>query len=147
MMKFDIIDEVYAYCRYENDQIFVIDEDGKDHKVRDLFSYSSWLENWSNHSIKVEGLEDTDIGKRINFSHKIKNIHLFINNVGGVSFKEHKDDIDVYLHVDTGKKYVHMNDDVYTVSKGEGIYIPKGVMHKVDSEPGTWALSIGYNNE
>ena len=37
---------------------------------------------------------------------------MFVNNIGGFSFKEHKDDTNVYLHVVKGKKFVHMNDEI-----------------------------------
>jgi len=144
MMRYDLIDELYRYDKYESGQIYIIDSEGKDHTAKSLFSYGQWLKEWKWQIVKAEGLEDTDIPKRINFPHKVKNIHLFYHGVEGLSFKEHSDDIDVYLYVDCGKKYVHMNDNVYTISKGEGIHIPKGVMHKVESEKDTWALSIGY---
>ena len=130
---------ILDYDKYNDDLIYVIDEDGKDHKVKDLFSYSSWIENYDCHNVKVEGI-DTNI----DFPHPIKNIHLFYSGVGGVSFKEHCDDVNVFLYVTKGEKKVHMNGKISLLKKNQGVIIPKGVYHKVDSEPGTIAYSIGY---
>ena len=120
---------ILDYDKYNDDLIYVIDEDGKDHKVKDLFSYSSW----------IEGIETN-----LEFPHPIKNIHLFYSGVGGVSFKEHCDDVNVFLYVTKGEKKVHMNGKISLLKKDQGVIIPKGVYHKVDSKPGTIAYSIGF---
>ena len=139
--------EVLSYDRYADYQIQIIDESGNDHFAKDLLSYDKWINVWQNYpNIKVEGLDDQNYHENL-IDKKVNSNHLFVNNKGGFSFKKHKDDTNVYLYVVKGKKYVHMNDEVITVSTGEGIHIPKGTYHKVDSEPDTWALSIGYFDE
>lgn len=139
--------EVLSYDRYADYQIQIIDESGNDHFAKDLLSYDKWINVWQNYpNIKVEGLDDQNYHENL-IDKRVNSNHLFVNNKGGFSFKKHKDDTNVYLYVVKGKKYVHMNDDVITVSTGEGIHIPKGTYHKVDSEPDTWALSIGYFDE
>lgn len=147
-MMNNLRNEILNYDRFADYQIQIIDKDGNDHFAKDKCSFAEWIEKWETFpNIKVEGLDDTNYHKQIKFDKEINSNHLFVNNKGGFSFKEHKDDTNVYLYVVKGKKYVHMNDDVFAVSTGEGIHIPSGVKHKVDSEPDTWALSIGYNDE
>lgn len=147
-MNDELLSEILSYDRYADYQIQIIDKDGNDHFAKDLVSYDKWISVWKTYpNIKVEGLDDKNYHTKINFDKRINSNHLFVNNKGGYSFKKHKDDTNVYLYVVKGKKYVHMNDDVYTVSTGEGIHIPEGTYHKVDSEPDTWALSIGYYDE
>ena len=72
-----------------------------------------------------------------------QDIHLFVNQKPGVSFKPHCDDKDVYLYVVKGKKKVNMNNEVKPIYDDEGIIIEKGVQHFVESEADTWGLSIG----
>lgn len=140
----ELLSEVLNYDRYADYQVQIIDKNGNDHFAKDKVSYSKWVNTWYKYpNIKVEGLDDKDFHKKL-IDKRVNSNHLFVNNKGGFSFKKHKDDTNVYLYVVKGKKYVHMNDDVYTVSTGEGIHIKKGVYHKVDSEPDTWALSVGY---
>ena len=145
----DLLGEVLSYDRYADYQIQVIDEKGNDHFAKDLISYGKWAEVWKTYpNIKVEGLDDKPYHKKLidEGFRRVNSNHLFVNNKGGFSFKEHKDDTNVYLHVLKGAKKVHMNGNIHTISSGQGIYIPQGVYHKVDSEPDTWALSIGYFN-
>ena len=99
---------ILDYDKYNDDLIYVIDEE--DHKVKDLFSYSSWIDCYDN-NIKVEGIE-TNLEL-----HPIKNIHLFYSGVGGVSFKEHCDDVNVFLYVTKGEKKVHMNGKMKRLKK------------------------------
>ena len=143
----ELLSEVLNYDRFADYQIQIIDKDGKDFFAKDIISYAKWVSVWKKYpNIKVEGLDDKDYHQKLT-DKRINSNHLFVNNKGGFSFKKHKDDTNVYLYVVKGKKHVHMNDSVITVSKGEGIHIPKGVYHKVDSDPDTWALSIGYFDE
>ena len=145
----DLLGEVLSYDRYADYQIQIIDEKGNDHFAKDLVSFGKWVEVWKSYpNIKVEGLDDKTYHTQLidEGFRRVNSNHLFVNNKGGFSFKEHKDDTNVYLHVLKGQKKVHMNGNIHTISSGQGIYIPKGVYHKVDSEPDTWALSIGYFN-
>ena len=145
----DLLGEVLSYDRYADYQIQVIDEKGNDHFAKDLVSFGKWIEVWKSYpNIKVEGLDDKTYHTKLidEGFRRVNSNHLFVNNKGGFSFKEHKDDTNVYLHVLKGEKKVHMLGNVYTVKANNGIHIPEGVYHKVDSEPDTWALSIGYFN-
>lgn len=139
-------DQIESYSNYENNLIFYIDKDGRDHSVKENFSYDNWLRVWDEQlTIKVEGLENDGIIKS-NFPHIkwIKNIHLFVKLRPGFSFDWHRDDINVYLHCVQGKKMVFVEDNKYTISTNEGVNIKKGELHKVRSNKNTWALSIGY---
>ena len=143
----ELLSEVLNYDRFADYQIQIIDKNGKDFFAKDIVSYAKWVSVWKKYNnVKVEGLDDKNYHKKL-INKRVNSNHLFVNNKGGFSFKEHKDDTNVYLYVVKGIKYVHMNDDVFTISAGEGIHIPSGTYHKVDSEPDTWALSIGYDNE
>ena len=140
-----LYNEVTSYDRFIDYQIQIIDKDGNDHFAKDLVSFDKWINVWQSYpNIKVEGLDDRNYHTQINFDKRINSNHLFINNKGGFSFQKHKDDTNVYLYVVKGKKLVHMNDDIITVTEGQGIHIPEGTYHKVDSVKDTWALSIGY---
>ena len=144
-MMNNLYNEVTSYDRFVDYQIQIIDKDGNDHFAKDLVNFDKWISVWQSYpNIKIEGLDDRNYHTQINFDKRINSNHLFINNKGGFSFKKHKDDTNVYLYVVKGKKLVHMNDDIITVTEGQGIHIPEGTYHKVDSVKDTWALSIGY---
>jgi len=142
-------DELISYTRYENNQIIYIDKEGKDYKVKNEVTYSNWVKNYKNiPHIKVEGLEDNNyhlqLFKDYDLNFKMKNVHLFYNQLGGFSFPEHTDDINVLLCVIKGSKKVYVENTPIIVNENQAISIPKGVKHKVESLPFTWALSIGY---
>ena len=142
-------DELISYTRYENNQIVYIDKDGKDYRVKDQLTFSNWAKTYKSASnIKVEGLEDNNyhiqLLKDYNLSFKMKNVHLFYNQLGGFSFPEHTDDINVLLCVIKGSKKVFTENYPIIINEGQSISIPKGAKHKVESSPFTWALSIGY---
>jgi mannose-6-phosphate isomerase-like protein (cupin superfamily) len=142
-------DELISYTRYENNQIIYIDKEGKDYKVKDEITFSNWVKNYKSiPHIKVEGLEDNNyhlqLLKDYDLNFKMKNAHLFYNQLGGFSFPEHTDDINVLLCVIKGSKKVFIENYPIIVNEGQSISIPKGAKHKVESLPFTWALSIGY---
>ena len=144
-MMNNLYNEVTSYDRFVDYQIQIIDKEGNDHFAKDLVNFDKWINVWQSYpNIKIEGLDDRNYHTQINFDKRININHLFINNKGGFSFQKHKDDTNVYLYVVKGKKLVHMNDDIITVTEGQGIHIPEGTYHKVDSVKDTWALSIGY---
>lgn len=137
--------EIESYNRYENNQLFYIDQNGRDYSVKSQISFSEWLLIYKSFpTLKVEGLEDNTLIKS-KFS-KIKNInsiHLFVKQQKGFSFDWHKDNTNVYLYVIKGIKKVFIDDEVSLVNSGDCIYIKKGKKHKVDSVDDTWALSVG----
>ena len=107
-------------------------------------SYSDWINSYKDfNGIKVEGLETTNLPKHFK-SIKVKNIHLFLNQKSGFSFKWHSDDLNVFLYVVKGYKRVYIKNKMFKLQAGEGVYIPKHTLHKVFSDKNTWALSIGY---
>ena len=113
--------------------------------VSNVMSYSQWINSYKSYNgIKVEGLEtNTKITKH--FKHiKVKNIHLFLNQKTGYSFKWHSDDVNVFLYVVSGHKRVHIKNEVYRLTSGQGVIIPKHTLHKVFSQKNTWALSVGF---
>jgi mannose-6-phosphate isomerase-like protein (cupin superfamily) len=157
-MMNNLKNEILSYDRFANYQIQIIDKKGNDHFAKDLVNYGKWINIWNTYpNIKVEGLDDKNYHNQIKFDKEINSNHLFVNNKGGYSFRVHKDDTNVYLYVVKGKKTVYLYDDhmqammenakIVEVNEGEGIHIPIGTYHKVDSAPNTWALSIGYNDE
>ena len=74
---------------------------------------------------------------------KLHHIILFVNRKPGVSFKSHKDDLDVYLYVVKGKKKVNVEGEDKIAYADEGVFIKEGQYHYVDNEADTWGLSIG----
>ena len=144
-------DEIQNHNRYEARQLFYIDEEGRDREVKEHMTYGEWLREFNRFKvIKVEGLEDVawlrevldEVVKNITGKER-QDIHLFVNQKPGVSFKPHCDDKDVYLYVVKGNKKVNMNNEVKPIYDDEGIIIEKGVQHFVESEADTWGLSIG----
>lgn len=112
--------------------------------VSNVMSYSDWVSNHKLYTgIKVEGLETSDLSKHFK-NIKIKNIHLFLNQKTGFSFRWHRDDVNVFLYVVKGYKRVYIKNKVLNLKAGEGVYIPKRTLHKVFSNKDTWALSVGY---
>jgi|TARA_B100000902_G_C27314677_1_gene920503 mannose-6-phosphate isomerase-like protein (cupin superfamily) len=144
-------DEIQNHNRYEARQLFYIDDNGLDREVKEHMTYGEWLREFNRFKvIKVEGLEDVSWLREVldevvkNITGKTRqDIHLFVNQKPGVSFKSHKDDKDVYLYVVKGKKKVNMNNEVKPIYDDEGIIIKQGVEHFVESEADTWGLSIG----
>ena len=143
--------EIQSHTRYEARQLFYIDENGLDREVKEHMTYGEWLREYNRFKIiKVEGLEDVAWLKEV-LDEVVKNItgkerqdiHLFVNQKPGVSFKPHCDDKDVYLYVVKGKKKVNMNNEVKPIYDDEGIVIKQGAEHFVESEADTWGLSIG----
>jgi mannose-6-phosphate isomerase-like protein (cupin superfamily) len=144
-------EEIQSHTRYEARQLFYIDDNGLDREAKEHMSYGEWLREYNRFKIvKVEGLEDVVWLKEVldevvkNITGKTRqDIHLFVNQTSGVSFKPHKDDKDVYLYVIKGKKKVNINNEVKPLYDDEGIIIEQGVEHFVESEADTWGLSIG----
>jgi len=142
-------DEMVSFSRYENNQIIYIDKEGKDYKVKNEITYGNWIKTYKNiPHIKVEGLEDKEfhlkILKDFQLDHKVNSVHLFYNQYGGFSFKEHSDNTNVLLYIVKGSKKVYSDNHSILVKEEQAISIPKGAKHRVDSAPDTWALSIGY---
>ena len=137
--------EIESYNRYDNNQLFYIDQDGKDYSVKSQISFSEWLLIYKSFStIKVEGLEDNYLIKsQFSKTKNINSIHLFVKQQEGFSFDWHKDNTNVYLHVIKGVKKVFIENEMFLVNSGDCIYIKKGKKHKVDSVDNTWALSVG----
>ena len=128
-------DAVVSYDHYETGNAKYIQEH-KDSIVKDVMSYAQWVTMYHSMSvIKIDGLEQQ-------LPINADTIHLFVNNEANYSFDWHKDEVDVFLYVVKGKKKVHTEHDIIELSKGEGVHIPKGSMHKVYSDADTWALSI-----
>lgn len=143
-------DEMVSFFRYENNQIIYIDKNGKDHKVKDKMTFGEWIKIHKEVSnIKIEGLEDklfhSKILKDFKLDHSVNSVHLFYNQHGGFSFPEHTDDTNVILYIVKGLKKVYVDGNPILIKEKQIISIPKGVKHKVDSSPDTWALSIGYD--
>ena len=123
--------EIQSHTRYEARQLFYIDENGLDREVKEHMTFGEWLREVLDEVVKnITGKTRQDI-------------HLFVNQKPGVSFKPHKDDKDVYLYVVKGKKKVNMNNEVKPIYDDEGIVIKQGAEHFVESEADTWGLSIG----
>ncbi len=117
-------DEIQSHDRYNARQIFYIDDE-------EGLEETKWITEC------VDEVVHNITGK------KRSNIHLFVNQKPGVSFKSHKDDLDVYLYVVKGKKKVNVEGEDKIAYADEGVFIKEGQYHYVDNEADTWGLSIG----
>jgi len=145
-----LTDEILSLSRYTNNQIIYIDKEGRDYKVKDEITYGAWIKTYKDiPHIKVEGLEDKSFHSKIlkdfKLEHKVNNVHLFYNQYGGFSFAEHADDTNVLLYIVKGSKKVYIDEYPVLIKEEQAVFIPKGLKHKVNSLPNTWALSIGFN--
>lgn len=138
-------DQLLDYTKFEQGLIKIIGYPGYPHGdvvANKKMDYMEWLANYTSYPvIKVEGLE-IEVPYFTPFA--IKDIHLFVHQKYGQSFKWHKDEVNVYLYVLRGFKRVHVRNKVYNLHPGQGCIIPSGHLHKAVSTQGTWALSIGY---
>lgn len=140
--------EVVNYDRYEANQLKVIgvcNRQSTDSIVSDHFSFAQWVNQHTNYPvIKVEGLEQSPFLMRAFKHFQPVDIHLFVSQHSGYSFKWHTDSVNVFLYVVKGQKIVYIKNKVHIVNAKSGIFIQKGHLHKVYSRAGTWALSIGF---
>jgi len=128
-------DAITSYDRYETGDTKFI-QDHIDSIVKDSITYSNWVAEYQQYPVvKVDGIENY-------LSIPSSTIHLFVHNETNYSFDWHKDDVNVCLYVVKGKKTVHLESKVVELLEGDSLEIPKGHMHKVYSDKGTWALSI-----
>jgi mannose-6-phosphate isomerase-like protein (cupin superfamily) len=135
-------EEILSYDRYERNQIVGI-RNSLDIFIQENMTFGEWISSSKDFStIKVEGLEDT----YCKYYPKLnpKNIHLFYTQKSGYSFKWHRDNINVFLHVLQGRKVVQIRDRLYNIHVGCGVVIPKNYLHRVYSDKGTMALSVGF---
>ena len=86
--------ELFSHERYLLGQLSIFGYDQYKHTdtiVSNVMSYSDWINSYKDfNGIKVEGLETTNLPKHFK-SIKVKNIHLFLNQKSGFSFKWHSD--------------------------------------------------------
>lgn len=139
--------------RYYNSDRFVLLEQTnrlstQNYRAKETLTYRRWIENKDSYrAVKIEGLELNPFVMQILShyvqKHTIADVHAFVSNSTGVSFKWHSDTLSVLLLVLTGRKYVSINGTITTLYPGQAIFIPKGTMHRVLSKKGTVALSIG----
>ena len=146
----NLIEEITSFDNYNKNLLLFLDDNKKDWYVQSKYAHIEWVDIWQNSSnVLLQGLENKNfIKEKINKllpDKKINSVHLFVNLKGGWSFNEHKDDTNVFLYVEKGQKDVHINGEIYKVKQNQGIHIPKGTKHKVDSIKDTWALSVGYD--
>jgi mannose-6-phosphate isomerase-like protein (cupin superfamily) len=140
--------ELISFDRYTQNQIAVLGYQTykkSDTLVKDVMSYAEWISTYGTFpTVKVEGLESNP-GLLKKFKQvKVKNIHLFVNQKTGFSFKWHRDNVNVILYVVSGKKIVYLRNSCTTLVAGQSILIPKRHLHKVFSTGGTVALSVGF---
>jgi len=141
-------EQVIDYQRYEAGQIKMIGHPEYRHsdcQVDTFHSYAEWLKHYTDYPvIKVEGIESLAQIKKQFSKFPVQNIHLFVSQQFGFSFKWHKDDVNVFLYVIKGQKLLQVRDKTYIINPRQGIIIPKGYLHRARSRADTWALSIGY---
>ena len=140
--------EITSLNRYYNNQLNYIAKDNKQYGVSGILTYDKWCSEWFNfETIKINGLEDNKhLLEKFNFIPNINSIHLYVKLQEGHSFDFHRDDCDVYLYVLKGHKEVWVEGKTTHLKENEGVYIPKGALHKVISTKDTWGLSVGYSN-
>ena len=139
--------EILSFERYYSKDLKVIGLPSYPHTdavVRDQLSFAEWVEIQPNVPVvKVEGIESNTKVKEYFSNFKVTDIHLFVSQKTRFSFKWHKDTVNVFLYVIKGKKRVHVKNKVYNLVAGQGVFIPKGYLHRVFSSKNTWALSVG----
>jgi mannose-6-phosphate isomerase-like protein (cupin superfamily) len=139
-----LLKELLSFQRYENNEIVGI-RNSLDIFIRDKMSYGEWVNSYKSFpTVKVEGIESINsVTRKFKKLHP-KNIHLFVTQETGVSFKWHRDTVNVYLYVLKGSKIVHLRNRTVTLKTKQGIVIPRKHIHRVFSKAGTVALSVGY---
>ncbi len=130
--------------------IIVIDE-GLDYIACDNMSYREWIESSNTHdTTKLEGFEDCNLlpfflpGHCINM---MDTVHVFVTNHTGTSFDWHSDDCHVMIYMLQGNKTIELVDNLIQLETGEHFTLRKGQKHRISSEEGTIALSIGFTGE
>ena len=139
-----LLKELLSFQRYESNEIVGI-RNSLDIFIRDKMTYGEWVNSYKSFStIKVEGIESINSVTRKFKKFHTKNIHLFVTQETGVSFKWHRDNVNVYLYVLKGSKIVQLRNKTVTLKTKQGIVIPRNHIHRVFSKAGTVALSVGY---
>ena len=135
---------VVDYDSYEHGNIrAIIGRDRHDTEISRIMTYGEWVAKFEQfRTVKVEGLESNNQISKI-FRHP-RDIHLFVQQRNSYSFPWHTDDVDVYLHVVSGVKRVQLPTGTFTLTANTGIWIPRGVKHRVYSKKKTMALSLGF---
>lgn len=140
--------EIYSYDRYLNEELKVIGYSDKQHSdtvVSSVMSYSEWVNTAKQYdTIKIEGIETISEILMHFDTFNPKNIHMFYTQRASRSFDWHSDDVNVYLYVLRGTKWVEMEHKKVILEAGDSAVIPAGCMHRVYSETDTLALSVGY---
>jgi mannose-6-phosphate isomerase-like protein (cupin superfamily) len=141
-------EQLINYQRYEAGQIKMIGHPEYRHsdcRANDFHSYTEWLNCYPDYPVvKVEGIETLDQIKKQFNKFPIQNIHLFVSQQYGFSFKWHSDNVNVFLYVVKGQKLLQVRNKTYIINPRQGIIIPKGHLHRARSRAETWALSVGY---
>lgn len=141
----------FAY--YDDDRFILLEQTNKlstrNHRAKGYLTYRQWVEtNATYRALKIEGLEHNDrimqiLRRHTKNKHQIVDVHAFITNATGVSFKWHTDTLSVILFNLSGCKYVSMSSKIIKLLPGQAVFIPAGTMHRVMSKKGSVALSIG----
>jgi mannose-6-phosphate isomerase-like protein (cupin superfamily) len=105
----------------------------------------------SGSSIIVQGLERYSLKLReysLRFSPSCT-IHMYLTPEGGApSFDFHSDDTDVYVYMALGHKRFELireeGLEIREIKQGQGMLIPKGVVHRASSIEATCLLSFGF---
>lgn len=140
--------QILDYDSYAQGFTKIIGYSGYPHSdctVKDQMTYAHWVNTLDTYPvIKLEGLEQfPKLVKHFKYL-RPQNIHLFASQRNGMSFKWHKDDIDVLLYVVKGYKLVEIRNQRHILRSGQSVYIPKRHLHRVVSKADTWALSVGF---
>jgi mannose-6-phosphate isomerase-like protein (cupin superfamily) len=138
---------------YENDRFMVLQHTVHSNtylkRALDILTYRTWVEQKHTFPvIKIEGLEHNPqiyqtIQRWLTKHHTVVDIHGFVSNNNGYSFKWHQDLACVVLLVLTGSKRVFIKNKCYHLNAGDSVVIPRKHIHRVFSQAGTTALSIG----
>lgn len=143
---------------------YIVEPDGT---YRDdiKFSYSTavlkmkQLEEAYNNGLTllVKNLENWNekIQKRCRELGDSTNVHMYISPGGGSGFDWHKDDRDVYVHMQKGQKHFEVKEpdgkiSSYDLTENTCLYMPYAILHKASAgaEPsvhlsfGTWPIGM-----
>jgi len=133
---------------YKQNMIYAIDEDGKEHLMK---NYTDVLIHKEENSIKIERMEaynSTIFGYCLELENIHEHVgpitcHLFYAQEGAYSFKEHSDPDDVIIHCCEGHKTMNVNGTPFTIGSGAELHIPANTLHQAFNESEALTLSFG----
>lgn len=143
----EVIDLLYTSLPYEQNLVYVIDDEGRDH----LISSVSEINAFDSKTIKIEGMErynnrvwDLVNSIKSDYGHTGPvTCHVFLAESGSPSFSEHTDPDDVVILCCEGTKTLKINNKTITLEQGDTVLIPRDTPHQALNTESSLIMSIG----